>query len=61
MTLSKRKDAGIWERKNQSSLSGEIGFEEAMGLSQDRLRNDWHAFILKAEENHEVGRVAQSV
>jgi len=36
-----------FERENTRVGSGEIAFDEAMDLSQDRLRNDWDAFILQ--------------
>jgi hypothetical protein len=41
MNLRKKRDnTGSWKRKHYITLYGELAFEEAMDLSQDRLRDD---------------------
>ena len=37
MTLRKREETGAWKNKQQTALSGEVVFEEAMDFSYDRL------------------------
>jgi hypothetical protein len=39
MTLREREYTGSLKRKHCVALGGELAFEEAMDLSQDRLRN----------------------
>jgi uncharacterized protein YjbK len=41
MTLRKPEDSGIWRRKHELALSGELALEETMDMSQDRLHSDW--------------------
>jgi hypothetical protein len=41
MILRKGEDPGILKRKHQITLCGELGLDEAMDMSQDRLRDVW--------------------
>jgi len=38
--LRKQEYTGIWGRKHYFALSEELGLEEAMDLSQEKLRDD---------------------